>query len=92
MRNVWRNTLLAALAPCAIYFLVLLFGNPKAQSEVTRKSAIPPLPAARSEELISIYETWSTERLLTAVGRERHSYEPEAVALMEEELRRREAP
>jgi hypothetical protein len=52
----------------------------------------PGLDPARLRELAELYRTWSTEQLVSAVRIGRGLYEPEAVALMEEELRRREAP
>jgi hypothetical protein len=46
----------------------------------------------KTKELAELYKTWSTEQLVTEARIESESYDSEAVALMEAELRRREAP
>jgi hypothetical protein len=57
-----------------------------------QQSPRPSLAPSRSKELADLYQTWSTEQLVSGARIETLAYEPEAVALMEKELQRRETP
>lgn len=49
----------------------------------------PTMDAARLKELADLYQTWSTEQLVTAASEERRLYEPQAIELIDKELQRR---